>query len=119
MASGAASWDLAGYLDGMGVRDYFGRLYGPDLIATFKMGPEFYTCLLADAGVVADEALVVDDNPEVLRWVAQAGARTSTVRTGSTGGAETTLRIRRLPELLWSEAAERVELPRHVLDQQP
>jgi hypothetical protein len=31
-ASGESSIDLAGYLDAMGVRACFGRLYGPDLI---------------------------------------------------------------------------------------
>jgi beta-phosphoglucomutase-like phosphatase (HAD superfamily) len=40
-ASGEPSTDLDGYLTGMGVRDCFGRLYGPDLVNTFKMeGPE-------------------------------------------------------------------------------
>ncbi len=63
-ASGASSDDLAANLEGMGVRDCFGRLYGPDLIDTFKVGPEFYTRLLADASVAPAEALVVDDNPD-------------------------------------------------------
>jgi len=98
-ASGASSWDLAAYLDGMGVRDCFGRLYGPDLIDTFKMGPEFYTRLLADAGVAPEEALVLDDNAGVLRWAAQVGARTVLVRAGPAEGLETTLRIGSLAEL--------------------
>ncbi len=98
-ASGASSWDLAAYLDGMGVHRCFGRLYGPDLIDTFKMGPEFYTRLLADAGVTPQEALVVDDNPEVLRWAAQVGARTVLVRSGSTEGSGNALQIGSLAEL--------------------
>ena len=98
-ASGESSEDLAGYLEGMGVRDCFGRLYGPDLIDTFKMGPEFYTRLLADAGVAPEEALVVDDNPEMLRWAAQAGARTVLVRAAAPDGPETALRIGSLAEL--------------------
>ena len=59
----------------MGVRACFGRLYGPDLIGTFKAGPEFYERLLADAGVSPAGALVLDDNPAALHWAAQAGAR--------------------------------------------
>ncbi len=107
-ASGASSDDLAAYLEGMGVRDCFGRLYGPDLIDTFKMGPEFYTRLLADAGVAPEEALVLDDNAEVLRWAAQVGAWTVLVRAGSPERPATALHIgslAELPELLRSEAA--------------
>ena len=35
-ASGETSNELDGYLEGMGVRDCFGTLYGPDLINTAK-----------------------------------------------------------------------------------
>src|SRR5690348_2882262 len=41
-ASGESSAELAGYLTGMGVRECFGRLYGPDLLDCFKTGPEYY-----------------------------------------------------------------------------
>jgi phosphoglycolate phosphatase-like HAD superfamily hydrolase len=63
MASGEPSYDLQGYLTGMGVRDCFGRLYGPDLIDTFKNGPEYYRRLLADMGIDPMQALIVDDSP--------------------------------------------------------
>jgi hypothetical protein len=49
--SGACSLELAGALEGMGVRHCFGRLYGADLINTFKEGPEYYARLFADVGV--------------------------------------------------------------------
>ncbi len=82
-ASGESSLDLTGYLTAMGVRECFDRLYGPDLIETFKptsanrqLGPTFYTRLLADAGVAPGEALVVDDNAASLMWAAQAGTQT-------------------------------------------
>ena len=75
-ASGERSAELDGYLTGMGVRDCFGRLYGPDLVGTFKEGPAYYARILADAGVAPARALVVDDTPMVLGWAAQAGART-------------------------------------------
>lgn len=107
-ASGESSVDLAGYLEGMGVRDCFGRLYGPDLIDTFKAGPEFYSRLLADAGVTPDEALVVDDNPEMLGWAAEAGARTVLVRATPMERHGTALRIgslAELPELLRGRGA--------------
>src|SRR6266478_3912379 len=50
-ASGACSLELVGALEGMGVRRCFDRLYGADLINTFKEGPEDYAHLFADVGV--------------------------------------------------------------------
>lgn len=75
-ASGSCSLELAGSLDGMGVRHCFGRLYGADLINTYKAGPEYYARLFADAGVQPAEALVVDDSADAARWAARLGART-------------------------------------------
>ncbi len=98
-ASGGSARELAGYLEGMGVRKCFDRLYGPDLINTHKVGPAFYTRLLADAGVAPEAAVVVDDNAEVLGWAAQAGARTVLVRAAPVAGAETLRRINRLADL--------------------
>jgi FMN phosphatase YigB (HAD superfamily) len=60
----------------MEVRDCFGRLYGPDLIDTFKEGPEYYKRIFADVGTVPRDALVVDDNPRAIMWAAQVGAQT-------------------------------------------
>ena len=74
-ASGESSADLALYLGGMGVRACFSRLYGPDLIGTFKVGPEFYERIMSDAGVAPADAVLVDDNPDCVRWAVQAGAR--------------------------------------------
>ncbi len=76
MASGLCSLELAGALEGMGVRHCFGHLYGADLINTFKEGPEYYARLFADVGVQPAEALVVDDSAEATRWAARLGART-------------------------------------------
>ncbi len=67
-ASGSCSLELAGSLEGLAVRQCFGRLYGADLVNTFKAGPEYYTRLFADAGVQPEGALVVDDSAEALDW---------------------------------------------------
>src|SRR6266581_3269207 len=74
-ASGESSLDLAGYLQAMGVHDCFGRLYGPDLIDTFKEGPEYYERMLADLGIAPADALVVDDSPHAIGWATQVWAR--------------------------------------------
>ena len=78
-ASSADSAELEGYLEGMEVRQCFGRLYGPDLVNTIKEGPLYYTRIFADAGVEPAHALVVDDNPLVTGWAAAAGAWTARI----------------------------------------
>jgi HAD superfamily hydrolase (TIGR01509 family) len=75
-ASGSCSLELAGYFEGLGVRRCFGRLYGADLVDTFKEGPEYYARLFADAGVQPVEALVVDDSTDAIEWATRLGART-------------------------------------------
>lgn len=75
-ASGESSSDLEGYLGAIGVRDCFDRLYGPDLINIMKAGPEYYSRMLADAGVAPENALIVDDSPLVVGYAAEVGART-------------------------------------------
>lgn len=85
-ASGESSTQLASYLAGMGIRACFGRLYGPDLIDTFKSSSAYYARLLADTGVAAADAVVVDDSPTALAWVAEVGARP--IRVGAPASAE-------------------------------
>lgn len=92
-ASGEPSIELAGYLDGMGVRACFGRLYGPDLIDTFKVGPRYYE------RIFAADALVVDDNPGPLAWAAQVGAQTILVTNSPYPETGTTRHIGSLAEL--------------------
>jgi HAD superfamily hydrolase (TIGR01509 family) len=98
-ASGEPSIELAGHLDGMGVRDCFGRLYGPDLIDIFKEGPEYYERIFADVGITAADTLVVDDNPRAITWAAQLGAQTTLVGNAPSPQTRTTLRIGSLAEL--------------------
>ncbi|HLW03034.1 MAG TPA: HAD family hydrolase [Ktedonobacterales bacterium] len=98
-ASSGTSTDLAGYLDGMGVRDCFQRLYGPDLINTLKNGSDFYERLFADAGVTPAEALVVDDSPQAVEWATRAGARAVLVGQASAALDDAVLCIASLAEL--------------------
>ncbi|MGH2369108.1 MAG: HAD hydrolase-like protein, partial [Chloroflexota bacterium] len=102
-ASGERSIELDGYLTGMGVRSCFGRLYGPDLINTFKEGPEYYARIFADAGVPPVQALVVDDNAQAVAWAQQAGARSLLVAgqtETSDGGPATIGGLAELPAIL-------------------
>ena len=98
-ASGESSLDLAGYLQAMGVHDCFGRLYGPDLIDTFKEGPEYYERMFADLGIAPADALVVDDSPRAIGWATQVGARAVLVGDSSLPQRGMTLHIGSLIEL--------------------
>ena len=87
-ASGEFSEDLDGYLTGMGVRPRFNRLYGPDLVNTWKSSRLFYDRIFADAGVSPSNALVVDDSAKAVQWAGEAGAATVHVSTQSPEAAE-------------------------------
>ena len=75
-ASGAHSLNLHGCLQAMGMREYFGRLYGSDLLQMLKVTPTYYERLFADAQIAPGEALIVDDSPRVLAWARDLGAMT-------------------------------------------
>jgi phosphoglycolate phosphatase-like HAD superfamily hydrolase len=86
-ASGECSSELAGYLEGMGVRGCFGRLYGADLVNTLKSGPEYYRRVFADAAVDPADALIVDDNPGPVAWATEVGARAILINSAETAPA--------------------------------
>lgn len=75
-ASGESSLCLHGYLEGMGVRECFGRLYGSDLLNTLKETPAYYECLFANSDIAPGDALIVDDSPRALAWARDFGAMT-------------------------------------------
>jgi HAD superfamily hydrolase (TIGR01509 family) len=75
MASGDSHDDLVTYLERIGARDLFDRVYGSDLVNTWKFGPEYYRAILADSGVDAERAAVVDDLPSALAWARECGLR--------------------------------------------
>ena len=81
------------------MRRCFGRLYGADLIGTFKEGPEYYARLFADAGVQPVEALAVDDSTDALDWAARLGARTVLVSSSPHPERGVTPRLGSLAEL--------------------
>lgn len=74
-ASAETSWELNGYLTGMGVRDCFTHLFGPDLLDRLKAGSDYYRRAFALAGVEPGDALVIDDAESACAWAGEAGAR--------------------------------------------
>lgn len=75
-ASAEHSRELAGYLEGIGVRESFDCLYGPDLVNAGKISVDYYRRIFAHAGVSPEHALVVDDRLHNLDWAATLGATT-------------------------------------------
>ncbi|MBI3659446.1 HAD hydrolase-like protein [Candidatus Acetothermia bacterium] len=98
-ASGAHSSDLQGYLEGMGIRDCFIRLYGADWVNTLKEGREYYDRIFTHVGVSPADALVIDDSPRAIQWAAEAGARTVLVGSTTDGQCKADFMIARLAEL--------------------
>ena len=74
-ASGDSHDDLVDFLGQIGARDLFDRIYGSDVVNTWKVGPEYYRAILKDSGVAADDAAVVDDSPKALSWARELGLR--------------------------------------------
>jgi phosphoglycolate phosphatase-like HAD superfamily hydrolase len=102
-ASGEDSVELDGYLTGMGVRDCFSGLYGPDVVNTPKEGRAYYERIFAHAGVRPVDAVVVDDNALVLSWAASTGARTILVnsnRDATEIGVTVISALRELPTVI-------------------
>jgi HAD superfamily hydrolase (TIGR01509 family) len=83
MASGDSHDDLVAFLDRIGARDLFDRVYGSDLVNTWKFGPEYYRAVLADSGVDPHRAAVVDDQPNAIAWARESGLRTFRVERRS------------------------------------
>jgi HAD superfamily hydrolase (TIGR01509 family) len=75
MASGDAHDDLVEYLERIGARDLFDRIYGSDLVNTWKFGPDYYRAVLMDSGVTPERAAVVDDSPKAIGWARESGLR--------------------------------------------
>jgi HAD superfamily hydrolase (TIGR01509 family) len=75
VASGNAHDDLVQYLETIGAADIFDRVYGADLVNTWKLGPAYYRAVLADSGVDPRAAFVIDDSPNAIAWAAECGLR--------------------------------------------
>lgn len=75
VASADSHDDLVTFLERIGARELFDRVYGSDLVNTWKFGPEYYRAVLADSGVDPDHAAVVDDSAEALSWARECGLR--------------------------------------------
>jgi HAD superfamily hydrolase (TIGR01509 family) len=64
---------MSSSLERIDARDVFDRVYGSDLVNSWKFGPAYYRAVLADSAVDPRLAAVVDDSPAALSSAASAG----------------------------------------------
>src|SRR5262245_52292146 len=62
-------------LEGMGVRVYFDRLYGPDLVKAHKTSPPYYQRTFKECALHSNQALIIDDSPQAIAHTRRAGAQ--------------------------------------------
>ncbi len=75
MTSGDTSDDLEVYLAQIGSRDIFDRVYGSDLVNTWKTSVSYYRAILAETGADPRRTYVIDDSPRAIGWAEECGMR--------------------------------------------
>jgi FMN phosphatase YigB (HAD superfamily) len=91
-ATGQPSWEIAGYLRALGVRELFEpKTYGSDLVDRWKTSRAFYSRMLADAGVSATAAIAIDDQARCTAFARAAGMRTFLMGASESEEAVTTI----------------------------
>ncbi len=75
-SSGEVSWELRGYLKGMGVLDCFHKLFGPDVINRMKASSSYYERILENIQLRPSDAITVDDSAHFLSMASELGITT-------------------------------------------
>ena len=73
-SSGTESIELNYYLEGMGIRYCFKKLYGPDLVNILKVDEKFYNAIMRDLIILPNQAIIIDDKPYFLNQAKKTGA---------------------------------------------
>lgn len=73
-SSGTESIELNYYLEGMGIRNCFKKLYGPDLVNILKVDEKFYNAIMNDLNIQPNQAIFIDDKPFFLSKAKKTGA---------------------------------------------
>jgi HAD superfamily hydrolase (TIGR01509 family) len=73
-ATGSVSNEMKMYLEALGVSQYFIEFYGPDLINTWKSGPDYYRAIFNHSGVDPKKSVIIDDQPRFLENALEIGA---------------------------------------------
>ncbi|MFW9829500.1 MAG: HAD family hydrolase [Candidatus Thorarchaeota archaeon] len=73
-SSGTESIELGYYLEAIGIKRYFKKLYGPDLINILKIDETFYNAIFKDLGITPNQAIIIDDKPYYLKMAEKSGS---------------------------------------------
>jgi len=73
-ASAENSWELKGYLKGMGIDHLFIEFYGLDVVNRAKKDVGFYNRMFEHAGVDSKRSIIIDDRPNKLSYAERTGA---------------------------------------------
>lgn len=73
-ASNEESYMLDAYLQGMGVRDCFGTLFGVDLVNYFKVSKIYYEKIFSELNIEPSQAIIIEDNPRIVKLIENTGA---------------------------------------------
>ncbi len=73
-ASGTESIELQYYLEGMGIKPFFKKFYGPDLINILKVDDAFYKAILKDLEIKPNQTIFIEDKPYYLNIAENLGA---------------------------------------------
>jgi phosphoglycolate phosphatase-like HAD superfamily hydrolase len=71
--SGTESIELKYYLEGMDIKQYFTKFYGPDLINILKVDTAFYDAIFNDLDINPNQAIIIDDKPYYLNFAQSLG----------------------------------------------
>jgi beta-phosphoglucomutase-like phosphatase (HAD superfamily) len=58
----------------MGIKQFFSDFYGPDLINTRKLNPEFFEVIFSEVSVDSNKAIVIEDHPRFIENALKSGA---------------------------------------------
>ncbi len=74
LASGTESIELSFYYEAMGIKKFFKKLYGPDLINVLKVDDCFYKAIFKDLRINPNQGIFVEDKPYYLNIAEKIGA---------------------------------------------
>ena len=73
-STGLASSEIKMVLEGMGIKHFFSGFYGPDLINTWKLSPNFFEAIFKDIKLEPKKAIVIEDRPRFIENASKTGA---------------------------------------------
>jgi HAD superfamily hydrolase (TIGR01509 family) len=112
-SSSSRDW-VSGHLERLGILDRFDCLRCRDDVQRVKPEPDLYLAVLDCLGIVADEALAIEDSPNGIVAAKRAGLRCVAVANPITAGldlSQADLRLASLAEVTLPQLLDRLSSP--------